>query len=204
MSQQAIFLLVFKVFFAWIVMSSLVLFFGELLIKGLFPAFKLVIIFITPELSPSLKIVNSVQSHFDELIELSAWVINPIYLNAKKFIPPGGELTSSVHLLHALVPLSIQGGILLAWPVKGWTQRFLLIFLGLVTAVVVILATLPIQLLGMLEMSFQQVAVTGSNPRLVPWFVGWMTFCEMGGRWLLGIVAAWCCIQIKNKVFRPK
>jgi hypothetical protein len=60
------------------------------------------------------------------------------------------------------------------------------------------MAILPAQLLGKLEISFQDVALTGKNPRPVPWFVDWMVFCEMGGRWLLAIAAAWLCIQLQR------
>jgi len=34
--------------------------------------------------------------------------------------------------------------------------------------------------------------LTGKNPRPVPWFVDWMVFCEMGGRWLLAIATLGC------------
>ena len=156
----------------------------------------------TPELAPSMKLVKSAQSQLEYSIELSAWVLRPIYLNAGQYIPPGTDLKSSAHLLHVLVPLVIEGTILLVWPVQRWSQRFLLITLGLLTAVLVVMATLPAHLLGNLEISFQDVALTGQNPRPVPWFVDWMVFCEMGGRWLLGIVAAWLCIQLQRGLLR--
>jgi hypothetical protein len=164
--------------------------------------FEAAIMTMTSEISPSLKLVNSAQSQFDYSIELSAWVLRPVYLNAGQYIPPGTELKSSVHLLHALVPLVIEMSILLVWPVQRRSQRCLLIALGLLTAVLVVMATVPAQLLGKLEISFQDVALTGQNPRLVPWFVDWMVFCEMGGRWLLGIAAAWLCIQLQRGFLR--
>ena len=78
----------------------------------------------------------------------------------------------------------------------------LLIGLGLLTAVLVVMATLPAQLLGKLEISFQNIAVAGQNPRPVPLFLDWMVFCEVGGRWLLAIVAAWLCIMLQQRVLR--
>ncbi|WP_245598728.1 hypothetical protein [Methylomicrobium lacus] len=77
-----------------------------------------------------------------------------------------------------------------------------LIVLGLLTAILVVMAILPSQLLGQMEISFQEVASTGKNPRSVPSFVDWMVFCEMGGRWLLGIVAAWLSIQFQRWLLR--
>jgi hypothetical protein len=86
--------------------------------------------------------------------------------------------------------------------VQHWRQRLLLIGLGLLTSALVVMATLPALLLGKLEISFQDIAESGSNPRAVPWFVDWMVFCEMGGRWLLGIAAAWLCIQLQRRLIR--
>jgi hypothetical protein len=153
------------------------------------------------EMSPSLKLVKPA-TQLDYVIELSTWLLRPVYLNAGQFIPPGTELKSSAHLLHALVPLVIELSILWVWPVQRWSQRCLLLGLGLLTAVLVIMAILPAQLLGKLEISFQDVALTGKNPRPVPWFVDWMVFCEMGGRWLLAIAAAWLCIKLQRGLMR--
>jgi hypothetical protein len=202
MNRRELISLTLKGLLAWLILSGLIWYFGEWLVKGLFPLFEAVIMTMTSEISPSLKLIKSAQSQLDYSIELSAWVLRPVYLNTDQFIPPGTELKSSAHLLHTLVPLVIEMSILLVWPVQRRSQRCLLIALGLLTAVLVVMATLPAQLLSMLEISFQDVALTGKNPRSVPWFVDWMVFCEMGGRWLLGIAAAWLCIQLQRWVLR--
>ncbi|MCQ8129774.1 hypothetical protein [Methylomonas rivi] len=202
MSRPELLFLTLKGLLAWLVLSCLVLFFGEGLITVVFPILKAVIISMTPDLSPSLHVVNSVQSQMDASIELSVLALRPIYLNADHFIPPTTELKSSAHLLHSFVPLVIEGSILLVWPVQHWRQRLVLIGLGLLAAILVIMATLPAHLLGKLEISFQDIAELGINPRQVPWFVDWMVFCELGGRWLLGIAAAWFCIQIHRAFLR--
>lgn len=202
MNRRELFVLTLKGLLAWLVLSGLVLYLGEWLAKGLFPLLKAVMISLAPDLSPGLKLVKSAQSQVDYSIELSAWMLRPVYLNANHFIPPGSELKSSAHLLHCFVPLVIEGSILLVWPVQGWRQRLLLIALSMLTATLVIMATLPTLLLGKLEVSFQDIAEAGQNPRLVPWFVDWMVFCELGGRWLLGITAAWLCIQVQRGLLR--
>ncbi|WP_026600588.1 hypothetical protein [Methylomonas sp. 11b] len=202
MNRRELFVLTMKGLLAWLVLSGLVLYFGEWLAKGLFPLLKAVMISMAPDLSSSLNLLKSVQSQLDYSIELSAWVLRPVYLNANHFIPPGTELKSSAHLLHSFVPLVIEGSILLVWPVQGWRQRLLLVGLGLLAAVLVVMATLPAQLLGKLEISFQDIAESGSSPRAIPWYVDWMVFCELGGRWLLGIAAAWLSIQIQRGLLR--
>ncbi|OAI23330.1 hypothetical protein [Methylomonas koyamae] len=202
MSRPELFVLTLKGLLAWLVLSGLVLFLGEWLIISLFPLLKAVMISMAPDLSPSLKLLKSAQSQLDYSIELSAWVLRPIYLNASHFIPPSNVLKSSAHLLHSFVPFVIEGSILLVWPLQHWRQRLLLIGLGLLTAVLVIMATLPAQLLGKLEISFQDIAEAGSNPRPVPWFVDWMVFCELDGRWLFAVVAAWLCIGFQRVLHR--
>ncbi|AEF99854.1 hypothetical protein [Methylomonas methanica] len=202
MSRPELLSLTLKGLLAWLVLSCLVLFFGEGLITNVFPLLKAVMISMTPDLSPSLHVVKSVQSQMDASIELSVLALRPIYLNADHFIPPTTELKSSAHLLHSFVPLVIEGSILLVWPVQHWRQRVLLLGSGLLTAILVVMATLPAQLLGKLEISFQDIAELGMNPRQVPWFVDWMVFCELGGRWLLGITAAWLCIQLQRTFLR--
>jgi hypothetical protein len=195
MNRGDLLYLTLKGLLAWLLLSGLVWYGGAWLVQGLLPLIKAVIMSITSEISPSLKLMPSTS---DASIELSAWVLKPIYLNVSQFIPPGTELKSSAHLLHSLVPLVIEGSILLVWPVRRWRQRWLLMTFGLLTASLVIMATLPALLLGQLEISFQDVAITGKNPRMVPWFVDWMVFCELGGRWLLAISAAWLSIQIQR------
>ena len=201
MNRRELISLTLKGLLAWLVLSGLVWYFGEWLGKGLFPLLKAVIMTMSTEMSPSLKLVKPT-AQLDYAIELSAWLLRPVYLNAGQFIPPGTELKSSVHLLHALVPLVIEMSMLLVWPVQRRSQRYLLIVLGLLTAILVIMATVPALLLGKLEISFQDIAETGQHPRLVPWFVEWMVFCEMGGRWLLAIAAAWLCIQLQRGLLR--
>lgn len=193
-----------KGFLAWLMLSGLVLYGGEWLVKVLFPLIRAVMMTMTQEMAISLKLVKSPQSQFDYSIELVAWVLRPIYLNTEKYIPPKTDLESSVHLLHALVPIVIEATILLVWPVQHWRQRVLLLVLGLPTAVLVLMATLPAQLLGSLELSIQVTALTGNNPRSSPWFLDWMVFCELGGRWLLGIAAAWLCIQLQRGLLRVR
>jgi hypothetical protein len=204
MQRRDLLVLSLKGFLAWLVLSGLAVYYGDHLAKGLFPLTKSVLIMMDPALSPSLTLLKSAQSQLDYTIELSAWVLEPIYLNADHFVPPKTELKSSAHLLHSLVPVVIEGTILLAWPVQHWPQRMLLLGLGVLSAVFVVMLTLPAQLLGSLEISFQDVAETGQNPRPVPWFVDWMIFCEMGGRWLLGIVSAWGCIRLQHRLLKDR
>ncbi|WP_347990142.1 hypothetical protein [Methylomonas sp. AM2-LC] len=201
MNQLNIIILISKGLAVWMALSVLVLYSGEWLLSGLFPLIRNVITLMTSELSPSLKLIKLHQFQWDASIELTAKVLKPIYLNAGQYIPSGMDLKASAHLLHVLVPVVIEWTILLVWPLQYWSQRLLLFVLGLFAAALLVIAILPAQLLGTLEISLQNVALTGAEPRPAPWFVAWMVFCEMGGRWLLGLVAAGLCIQLQRKLF---
>lgn len=202
MKQNELLLLTVKGLLAWALLSCLVLFFAEAMIRGLFPLLKAVMISMAPDFAPSLTLTKVVQSELDYSIELSAWVLRPVYLNADHFIPPGNAMKSSAHVLHCFVPSVIEASILLTWPVQRLQHRLQLMGLGLMTAILVLMATLPALLLGKLEIAFQDIAESGANPRLLPLFVDWMVFCELGGQWLLGIAAAWLCIQMQQKCFK--
>ena len=204
MSRRDLISLTLKGLLSWLALSCMAWYFGGALIKALFPLLNSAVMMMTPELAPSLKLVKSAETQFEDSIQLSVLLLRPAYLNAGQFIPPGIELKISAHLLHVMVPLVIEMTILFVWPVRYRSQRCLLIALGLLTATMVIMATLPTQLLGKLEIPFQEVALTGKSPRLVPWYLDWMMFCEMGGRWLLAIGAAWLCIQLQRGLLRDK
>jgi len=90
MNRRELILLTIKALLAWLALSGLALYFGASLIIGLFPFIKSIMIILTPELAPRLKLVTSASAsaQLDYSIELSAWVLRPIYLNAAQYIPP--------------------------------------------------------------------------------------------------------------------
>ncbi|WP_347986278.1 hypothetical protein [Methylomonas sp. AM2-LC] len=200
MNQRDLLWLTGKALLIWLLLSCLTGYVGEWLLTGLFPVIKAIIIMLAPEFLPSIELIKSTQSQWDTSLQLSAWVVRPVYLNTSHFIPIGTDLQSTVHLLHILVPLVIEVTVLCVWPVQHWLQRLLLLTWGLVSAACVIVLTLPTHLLANLEISFQDIALSGENPRAVPWCVDWMVFCEMGGRWLLALAAAWLCIHVQKSL----
>jgi hypothetical protein len=95
----------------------------------------------------------------------------------------------------------IELSVLLVWPVNAWRERFLLLLLGLVTSMIVLAATAPFVLIGNLEIYLQEMAVQAQVKRPEPWTLTWMIFSEMGGRWLLPLVAAMLCIRFQKSYF---
>jgi hypothetical protein len=197
MTRREVVFLILKSIVAWLLMSLSIWYFSADIANVIIPWLKEIIVWLMPELLPQLKLINNTASGLEWLLELTAVVKQPIYLNQAQHLPAGIELRSNVHLLHALVPLVIEGVALLVWPLPKAAYRIPIFMFGLFLAIPLLLVTLPALLLGPLEMAFQDIALSGQAPRPAPLFMRWMLFCEMGGLWLLGIVAAWICVQMQ-------
>lgn len=78
----------------------------------------------------------------------------------------------------------------------------LIIVLGLVASVLILLATVPILLVALLEMPFQEKAMEVNALHQAPWFMDWMIFCEMGGALLLALTWVCFCVGIQRLVWR--
>lgn len=177
---------------AWLAISTLVFLWAQPLGQALLPPIGFVLHLAGPEYAPALTLVP--QDH-DHLIALSAWVLRPIVVAPGHTVPAGAELTAAVHLLHSLVPPVILLAILMAWPVRLWRHRAALLATGLVLCLLLVAAITPFQLLGTLELHYQELAAGAGCQRPESWALRWMIFCEMGGRWALPIAAGWACIQ---------
>jgi len=184
---------------AWLALSAFGILFANVLGDSLLPLLEFVIRLVTQDYAPALKLLPE---HHDFQIVLSGLLMRPLYLTESLVIRPGTELTAQTHLLHTLVPAVIDLSVVLAWPVTGWPERLVGILLGLITAIAVIAVTAPFVLIGTIEISFQEWVVDSGSRRPEPWPLTWMLFCEMGGRWLLAVLAAFASIHVA-RAFLP-
>ena len=182
-------------------MTGLIVSYGEWLLTPLFPLFKAIMISVVSGFSPALNFIHSVDGG---QLKLTVWVLNAVPIAAGTAIPKGIELTSSMHVLHGLVPIAVALSILLVWPVPNWRQKLLLIALGLVASVLILLATVPILLVALLEMPFQEQAMVANVHHQAPWFMDWMVFCEMGGALLMALTCVFFCIGLQRFVWRMR
>jgi hypothetical protein len=190
-----------KVLLAWTSMTGLIVSYGEWLLTPLFPLFKAIMISVVSGFSPALNFIHSVDGG---QLKLTVWVLNAVPIAAGTAIPKGIELTSSMHVLHGLVPIAVLLSILLVWPVQNWRHKLLLIALGVLTAVLILLATVPILLVALLEMPFQEQAMVANAHHQAPWFMDWMVFCEMGGALLMALTCVFFCIGLQRFVWRMR
>ena len=199
MSRSELIAICLKGLAAWLALSGLGWYFSEALGQCLLPGFSYIVSQFYPELSPLLTLVP--ENH-DFNIHLSALVLRPLHLGEQQWLSPGLELTAGTHLMHTLVPMVIELSILLVWPVNGWRGRISLLALGFVTSLLVLGMTAPFVLLGNLEIYLQELAGQANVQRPESWLLTWMIFCEMGGRWVIPIVAALLCVQLEQSLCR--
>jgi hypothetical protein len=197
MSQTELLALSAKGLLAWLTLSALGWYFGEIVGQCLLPGFSFIINLICPDFSSLLKLVPD---NHDFSIQLNSIVLQPVHLGGKQWLTVGQDMTAGTHLMHTLVPMIIELSILLVWPVNGWRERLVVLALGLVTSLLILAATAPFVLLGNIEIYLQEMAVEAKVHRPEPWILTWMIFCEMGGRWVLPIVAAFLCIKLQRSI----
>ena len=199
LNQRDLIFFSLKVLLAWAVLTGLIVFYGEWLLTPLFPLFKAVMLMMVSGFSPTLKFIPAVDGG---QLKLTVWVLSTVPIGAGVVIPKGIELTSSMHVLHGLVPIVVALSILLVWPVQNWRCKLLLIAPGILTSVFILLATVPVLLVALLEMPFQEKAMQANALHQAPWFMDWMVFSEMGGALLLALTGVWVCIGLQRFVWR--
>ncbi|ATG89737.1 hypothetical protein [Methylomonas koyamae] len=131
----------------------------------------------------------------DYLISVSAWVLRPIPVAAGYTVNPGAQMTAGTHLTHTLVPPVITLSLILAWPGAALAQRIIAAIGGILLSLLLVTATVPLVLLGNLEIMFQNMAEQAGRSRPVPFSLDAMIFLESGGRWLLAVLAGLLCIR---------
>jgi hypothetical protein len=190
-----------KILLAWILVSALILQVGNSLLLPLLPLFEAVIKSLVSGFLPKLSIVHASGGG---VLQLEVWVLSSIPFTAGVVIPKGMVLTASTHVLHVFVPVALLLSMLLVWPLPYQWQRLWLLGFGVLFAVLILLATVPVLLLGVLEMSVQEAAQAANSLYQPPWFMDWMIFCEMGGSLLLAVMAGFLAIWILQRLFPGK
>ena len=197
MTRAELIKLTAKGLLVWLLLSGLGWYFEEALGNALLPAFGLVIRLLSPDYSSWLHLIPK---QHDFMIQLSARNLHPIVLAENRAIPTAQTITTAIDLLHVLVPVIIEFSILLVWPVNSLRARLILILSGIVTALLVVAATGPAILIGKNELFLMEMAEQAHGLRPKPWIVDWMIFSEMGGCWLLPLLAALFCIAVQRQL----
>jgi hypothetical protein len=201
MLERNLFKVSLRLLAAWLGLSILGFLIGKEIISFLLPFISWVFGLIEPGISPLL----SIQQHDgNEVIHLAATIVHPLRISPSILIPEGIELTAAGSLVHALVPIVILLSLVIAWPAEGLRERSVLLLLSLPAALITVALTTPFLLAGRIEIMFSEIAFQRGDQREEPLAVTWLLFTEGGGRWILPIVMAICCIVAAKWIFAPK
>jgi hypothetical protein len=135
------------------------------------------------------------------MVHLSATTLRSLEISKSLVIPEGLRLTTAGSLVHALVPLVILWSLIIAWPATVVREKVSLLLLSLPATLITVALTTPFLLAGRMEIMFSEMAFQRGEQREEPFALTWLLFTEGGGRWLLPIVMAACCILLARWMF---
>jgi len=188
--------LIGKAFVVWLLISLSGFFWGERLITTLFPFYEQVIEAASEDYQADLSLRSGVESR----IVLAATPLKAKVITAGRSLPAGHTIESKVTALHALETLVILLTIIFSWPLENTRQLAYLCLLAIPSVLAVSALTVPLQLLGTLEMGFQNAAHAAGYARAEPWVLQWMLLTEGGGRWLIGALVGISCGTLATRL----
>lgn len=184
--------------FFWVLVSVLGLLWGRRLLELLLPLFDIVITVAQEDFAPTLEIVSDSDGEIS--LKMTALSVQNLHLAGAWYIQGGVTVSDfNTTLFHMMVPAVLLLTPLLAWPVIGWREALIRATAGIPAFLGVMLTTTPFFLIGRFDMYLSdQAARVGERPSDT-WMIHWAIFTEMGGRWLLPIVAATVCILFAQR-----
>lgn len=177
---------------AWMATSLLLLLTGDKLLLPLLPLLQLAIDALDGDWLSRLAVADRPGG---AVLQLQVLTRSGIPLGAGVFIAKNTTLSATMQILHAYVPVAILLAMLMAWPVAEPLRKLRLLLSGGVLGVLILLLTVPTQLVGLLEMPYQEAALAADSHYRPDWFMDWLVFCETGGNLLLAFLAAGLCIH---------
>jgi len=182
---------------AWLIFSLIGILVGSQLLVFLLPIFSDIINVISSDYSHILKI-SYVKD--EAVIEITAKVIHAINATSTLALSPGKLITSSINVMHLLVPVVILFSLLVAWPVNRIQQRKQILLLAIPMTFIILMFVTPALLASQIEMNLiSLIQKVGGTPK-EPFVIKWMIFIEMGGLWLFPVVAAVVCVKMSTGI----
>ena len=192
MDPRQIAILSTRLLLVWLIVSILFLYIGNGFVSTLFPFLDFFVELYSGSYSSILKIEMS-----SELpgIHMTSTITDAIYIEKIPVAPPGYKLASQIHVIHALVPVVIFLTIIFSWPARNLMQRLVYTVVSLFGLFLLLALTIPVLLVGHIEMNLMSAARNFSGQELGdPFIIKWMIFLETGGSWLVALLFAMLCI----------
>ncbi len=183
-----------RVVVVWAILCALAIGFGRQMLALALPLFDRTIEVVQDDFVARVEIA---QDHGAWVLRMQPLLVRPLYLNANLAVPQGTRLRwFFTHVNHTLVPPLLLLMALLAWPVAGWRELAARLLTGVPVLVLVLALTVPILLVGQVQMMAAYLAVLAGAARREPVLVTLMVFMESGGRWLLPLAGGVLCIAL--------
>ncbi len=190
--------LIVRLLLAWLVMAAVFYSAGHLMVQQVLPLLQWLANSVSHQYAAQLSLGASQQG---AIIQIAATISHNIFYGSLPIAPQGAVLTGAGTLVHALSPLVILFSLLVCWPAP-WRLLILRLVIGAVFGLLIILGTLPFLLVshieGTLHAATQQFI---TEPVPMPRVFYWVMFVEMGGLWLLPILAALGTIGLSHSFY---
>jgi hypothetical protein len=189
-----------RAFLAWCVVSAAGFVFVHPILRAFMPLLEFTIDTMQSGYRSHLSLIDA---QGISRIVMSCTADRPISLPSGEFIPPNvGVNCAYMDAVHALVPIVIFLVTVVGWPAVGSSERRKRTIAALIALPCVVMLTTPIVLVSLENMGRHPEQYNGARGQLVALMQPFAVM-EMGGRWLLPLVAAVFCIRVamdKSKV----
>jgi hypothetical protein len=151
---------------------------------------------------PSLRLVE-VKGHW--IIEMIPFLMRAVPLTDDLALRPFFQLEPFVvNVNHALVPLVLLLAAVGSWPFAHCREALARMLLTVAALPLVLALTLPVLLVGRVQMAIVELALQHSAKFHEPGLVSLMIFMESGGCWLLPLTLAVACVFASKRLcIRP-
>jgi hypothetical protein len=177
---------------AWALLSAAGFLFAGAIVYAFLPLMEAMIDALQSDFTAYLSVADS---HGSSVIAMSCTAARQLTLPSGKIIPfLGSYKCASVDSVHALVPIVIYCVAVLAWPIRQWREVYRRLFGSLLLLPTVVALTTPLLLIGIADAALYPQTFRSDGQLTALWqpFV----FLEMGGDWLVPVIAAAVCIRL--------
>lgn len=186
-----------RLLLAWLVLSIGGFWYARPIAQVLLPYFDLCLHVFNRDWQPMLAVARE---HDNYSIHLVATARQSIPVTSTVAVEAGRTITTGVNVVHVLVPIVVFVSVLVAWPVRDLRARIRLLFFALPVLLLVVALTGPSVLAGKMLIPLQDLALAAGAHRPEPLLLTWMLFVEVGGSWLVALVAAIGCAALAQAV----
>lgn len=132
----------------------------------------------------------------DPRIVMSCSFDRPRFLPDGRFVAPDERVNCAyTDAVHAIVPIVIFLVTLVSWPATGRSEGIRRTLAALLALPCLVMLTTPVALMGLQSMGANPGLYDGSQGQLAA-LLQPFAIMELGGRWLLPLIAALVCIRL--------